>query len=259
MTQPPLILVSPGIEKRGFEFGDLSVSLSARYENAVQSAGGIPLIAPVTTDRALLAEAVRRTDGVMLTGGDDIDPTLYDPTFPKTIMQTVKPTPDHGARDERELILIREIFRQRKPLLAICRGHQLLNVAFGGGLIADIRQQVPGALKHWGADQAFHFAHDVTARPGSLFAKICGKKIVPVNSTHHQAVLEPAKPFAATARSRDGIVEAMELKPEFAAQLPFCLSVQFHPERLTQKHARYRAIFEKFVAAGRQNSDGKKS
>jgi len=249
MARSPLILISPGIEKRGFEFGDLSVSLSVRYENAVLAAGGLPLLAPVTTDCALLAEAIRRTDGLLLTGGDDIDPGLYDNTLPREVRATVGQTPDGGARDERELILIREIFRQRKPLLAICRGHQLLNLAFGGSLIADIRQQVPGALKHWGMDQAFHFKHDVTVKRGSRFATICGKKSIGVNSTHHQAVLKPASPFVVTACSRDGIVEAMELKPEFAAQMPFLLSVQFHPERLTHKHARYRAIFEEFVAA----------
>jgi putative glutamine amidotransferase len=249
MAKLPLILVSPGIEKRGFEFGDLSVSLAVCYENAVQAAGGIPVIAPVTTDRTLLAEAVRRTDGVLLTGGDDIDPGLYDKTLPREIRQTVVQTPDAGARDERELILIREIFRQHKPLLAICRGHQMLNLAFGGSLVADIRQQIPGALKHWGMDQAFDFAHEVTVTSGSLFAKICGKKVVGVNSTHHQAVTAPAGPFTATACSRDGLVEAMELKPGAAPRMPFLLSVQFHPERLTHKHARYRAIFEKFVAA----------
>jgi putative glutamine amidotransferase len=257
MARPPLILISPGIEKRGFEFGDLSVSLSVRYENAVLAAGGLPLLAPVTPSRALLAEAVRRTDGLLLTGGDDIDPGLYDNNLPPEVNETIGKTPDGGARDERELLLIREIFRQRKPLLAICRGHQLLNLAFGGSLIADIRQQVPGALKHWGMDQAFHLKHDVTVKPGSLFAKICGKKIIGVNSTHHQAVLKPAGPFAATARSRDGIVEAMELKPEFAAQMPFLLSVQFHPERLTHRHARYRAIFERFVAACVKNRGNK--
>jgi putative glutamine amidotransferase len=249
MARPPLILISPGIETRGFEFGDLSVSLSARYEDAVLTAGGLPLIAPSKADRALLAEAVRRADGLLLTGGDDIDPGLYDNALPPEVRQTVVQTPDGGARDERELILIREIFRQRKPLLAICRGHQLLNLAFGGSLIADIRLQVPGAVKHWGMDQAFHFKHDVTVKPGSLFAKICGKKKIGVNSTHHQAVAEPAGLFVATARSRDGIVEAMELKPEFAAQMPFLLSVQFHPERLTHKHARFRVIFKRFVAA----------
>jgi putative glutamine amidotransferase len=85
--------------------------------------------------------------------------------------------------------------------------------------------------------------------PGSLLSKICKVRVLGVNSTHHQAVWEPAEPFVATARSRDGIVEAMELKPELAAWLPFFLSVQFHPERLMQKQARYRAIFEQFVAA----------
>jgi putative glutamine amidotransferase len=78
MAKPPLILVSPSIEKRGVEFHDLSVSLSVKYENAVLQAGGIPVTTPTTTDRQLLAEVVRRADGVLLTGGDDINPDLYD-------------------------------------------------------------------------------------------------------------------------------------------------------------------------------------
>ncbi len=258
MARPPLILVSPGIEKRGFEFSDLSVSVAVRYETALELAGGVPLIAPATTNRALLAEAVRRTDGVMLTGGDDIDPGLYSRTLSKKILKTVKQTPDGGARDERELILIREVFRQRKPLLAICRGHQMLNIAFGGDLVADIRQQVPGALNHQRSENAFQLVHPVTVTRGSRFAKICGRHRVGVNSTHHQAVLKPAWPFIATALSPDGIVEAMELKPEFAAELPFFLSVQFHPERLTKIHSRYRAIFKSFIAACRKPGKSKR-
>lgn len=253
MARRPLILVTPGIEKRGFEFSDLSVSLAVRYENALQAAGGIPVIAPVTTDPALLAEAVRRTDGVMMTGGDDIDPTLYARTLPKRVLQTVVPTPDGGARDERETNLIREVFHQRKPLLAICRGFQMVNVAFGGNLVADIRQQVPGAFNHRRSDIPFELAHQVTVARGSLLSKICGRRLVGVNSTHHQGVLEPAWPFIATARSSDGLVEAMELKPKWSKALPFFLAVQFHPERLTRKHARYRAIFDRFVAACRNS------
>ena len=258
MARPPLILVSPSIEKRGVEFHDLSASLSVRYNQAILQAGGIPVTAPVTTNRATLAECVCRTDGVLLTGGDDINPGLYDKSLPKKILKTVSQTPDNGVRDRFELLLIAEIFRQRKPLLAICRGHQLMNVAFGGGLVADIKQQVPGALNHQRMDTALEFVHEVALTPGSLVAKICGRRILGVNSTHHQAVAEPAQPFVATGRSRDGLVEVMELKPESAARLPFFLSVQFHPERLTEKHARYRAIFQKFVAACTKNAKNKK-
>ena len=251
MARPPLILVSPSIEKRGVEFHDLSASLSLRYNSAILQAGGIPVTAPTSTDRATLAEAVRRTDGVLLTGGDDINPALYAGKLPRKILQTVEPTPDDGARDVRDLMLIEQIFQQRKPVLAICRGHQLLNVAFGGQLLADIRQQLPGALNHRRTDRPLDLVHEAALTPGSLVARICKTRVLGVNSTHHQAVLEPANLFVATARSRDGIVEAMELKSEFAGLLPFLLSVQFHPERLVQKHARYHAMFEQFVAAAK--------
>ena len=100
----------------------------------------------------MLAESVRRTDGVLLTGGDDINPALYAdlyrPKLPAKILKTVEQTPDSGARDLRELVLIEEIFRQRKPVLAICRGHQMLNVAFGGRLLRTSNSNCPGALNH---------------------------------------------------------------------------------------------------------------
>jgi len=134
-------------------------------------------------------------------------------------------------------------------VLAICRGHQMLNVAFGGRLIIDIPQQVPGALGHARLDKPFDLVHEVALTAGSLVSKICNAPVLGVNSTHHQGVWEPAEPFDATARSSDGVVEVMELKSECRAMLPFLLSVQFHPERLVQKHVRYRAIFEKFVTA----------
>ena len=247
-----MILVSPSIEKRGVEFHDLSASLSVKYDFAVTQAGGIPVTAPTTTDRALLAEVVRRVDGVLLTGGDDINPDLYANRLPRAVRKTVGVTPDGGGRDWRELVLIDEVFRRRKPLLAICRGHQLLNVAFGGGLIADIRRQVPGALNHRRMDKADKIVHEAPLTPGSLLAKITGKRILGVNSSHHQAVLEPAGPLAAVARTSDGIVEAMELKPEKAGWMPFMLSVQFHPERLVERHAEHRAIFSRFVEVCQQ-------
>jgi putative glutamine amidotransferase len=249
MAKSPLIVVSPGIERRGVEFHDLSVSLSVKYDYAVLQAGGIPVTAPTTIDRALLAETVRRADGVMLTGGDDINSDLYDPDLPPAIRRTVGHTPDGGGRDLRELILIDETFRQRKPLLAICRGHQLLNIALGGGLIADIGRQLPGALNHCRMDKAGELVHEVPLTSGSLLARIAGKRVLGVNSSHHQAVLKPAEPLMAVGRTRDGIVEAMELRPEAAEVMPFLLSVQFHPERLSERYAEHRAIFRRFVAA----------
>jgi putative glutamine amidotransferase len=248
MARLPLILITPSIEKRGIEFHDLSASLSIKYENAVLQAGGIPIIVPISPDRKILAEIVRRVDGVLLTGGDDINPDLYAKKLPRAVRQTVCMTPDNGQRDLLELVLIGEIFRQRKPLLAICRGHQMLNVALGGQLIADIRRQVPGALNHQRLDKPDHLTHEVALTAGSLLSKIVGKQVLGVNSSHHQAVLKPAGPLMAAARSSDGIVEAMELKPA-AGRMPFFLSVQFHPERLAEKHAEHRAIFGKFVAA----------
>ena len=108
MAKPPLILVSPSIERRGVEFLDLSISLSVKYDFAVLQSGGIPVTAPATTDRALLAESVRRTDGVLLTGGDDINPDLYTDRLPRAVHKTVGMTPDGGGRDLRELRLIDE-------------------------------------------------------------------------------------------------------------------------------------------------------
>ena len=252
MARPPLILVSPSIEKRGAEFHDLSLSLSVKYENAVLQGGGLPVTTPATVDRQMLAEIVRRADGVLLTGGDDINPDLYDKNLPQAVRKAVGLTPDGGGRDLRELILIDEIFRQRKPLLAICRGHQLLNIALGGRLIADIRRQVPGALNHQRMDKPGELVHEVPLTTGSLLAKIVRKRILGVNSSHHQGVLEPAELLVGVARTRDGIVEAMELKPEAARRMPFLLSVQFHPERLTERYAVHRAIFSRFIEACRR-------
>jgi putative glutamine amidotransferase len=249
MAKPPLILVAPSIEKRGVEFHDLSVSLSVKYDLSVTRAGGIPVTVPTTGSRDLLAECIRRVDGILLTGGDDINPGLYSSHLPPSVRKTVEMTPDNGGRDLRELILIDEVFRQRKPLLAICRGHQLLNVALGGRLVADIRRQIPGALNHQHLDRANEIVHEASLTPGSMLAKITGKRVLGVNSSHHQAVMTPAEPLDATARARDGIVEAMELKPEAKRLLPFLLSVQFHPERLTDKHAEHRAIFSRFIEA----------
>jgi putative glutamine amidotransferase len=149
----------------------------------------------------------------------------------------------------RELILIDEVFRQSKPLLAICRGHQLLNVALGGTLIADIAAQVPKAINHRRMDKRSEIVHEVQLTQESLLSKITGKRTLGVNSTHHQAVGRVAEPLQVTAASGDGVVESMELKPEAVRLLPFLLSIQFHPERLANRYPEHRAIFRAFTQA----------
>ena len=243
----PLVLISGSTEKRGVEFADTSLSLSLNYPKAIRAAGAIPSVLPCLPDRDLIAEGVKRADGVLLTGGDDVQPSLYvkdlSPALQKTV-QTAAP-----ERDLFELMLIDEVFRQRKPLLAICRGHQILNVALGGGLIVDIPSQVPNAINHSRMDLKSKVVHEAELKPGSQLAEITGKTRLGVNSTHHQAVGNIAKPLRANAVSMDGIIEGMELTQDAQTMLPWLQSVQFHPERLFPQHAEHLDIFESFVRA----------
>lgn len=249
MSKRPLILASAGIESRGSEFSDQSLSLSVAYERAVLGAGMIPLVLPTAAPREAIAECVRRTDGVLLTGGEDVNPDLYAPRTPARLRRTVNVTPDNGARDLREVLLVAEVFRQRKPLLAICRGLQVLNVALGGTLVVDIERQIPGAINHCRSERRAFKVHEVSLTPDALLAKITGKRVLGVNSTHHQAVDQPAGVLRVSARSDDGVIEALELKAEVARRLPFLLCVQFHPERLADRHPEHQAIFAAFAKA----------
>ena len=258
MQGPPLILISPNVESKGSEFGDLSTSLSETYQQVLMAAGAIPWALPATISRELIAECVRRSDGVLLSGGEDVEPRLYADGLPARLRKTVTVTPDGGERDLRELLLIDEVFRQRKPLLAVCRGHQVLNVALGGTLVVDIRSQLPRAMNHRRMDRRSEVVHEVRLTEGSLLAKLAGSKCLGVNSTHHQAVGRVAAPLQVTARSDDGIVESMQLKSAAARMLPFLLSVQFHPERLTDRYPAHRGIFMAFTQACSLNSERKR-
>lgn len=255
MTTPPLILVSPDVEPAGVEMRDASLSLSEAYLRAVMAAGGVPLAMPGTASRELVAECVRRCDGVMLTGGEDINPALYAHALPVALRRTASVTPDGGARDLRELMLIDEVFRQRKPLLAICRGHQMLNVALGGTLLVDIASQQPAALQHRQMDRRYEVVHDVELRADSLLGRVTGKRRLGVNSTHHQAVDRVAEPLEVAGTGPDGIVEVMQLRAADAHLLPYLLAVQFHPERLAERYPEHAAIFQSFTVACVLNRD----
>jgi len=247
MTSAPVILVTGDFEARGAEFGDDSLSASLTYQHALAGLGALPLVLGDVTAPSLIADAVRRCDGVLLTGGEDLDPRLYRSRLPARLRAKVRLTPDHGRRDLRELLLLAEVFRQRKPLLAVCRGHQMLNVALGGTLWVDLASECPAALDHRQMERRAAVVHQVAVLPGSLLARVIGANSLGVNSTHHQAVARVAGPLRAVATGPDGIVEALELAPANARWLPFLLGVQFHPERLAADHPAHRAIFAAFV------------
>ncbi|MBI3414126.1 MAG: gamma-glutamyl-gamma-aminobutyrate hydrolase family protein [Verrucomicrobia bacterium] len=247
MKDAPLILLSPSTQEQGVEFSDLSISLSNRYSEAILAGGGVPWILPCAPERELVAECVRRADGLLLTGGSDVQTKLYQPAVTPAMKKTVGP-PD-APRDLLELQLIDEVFRQRKPLLAICRGQQILNVALGGTLIVDIPSQRPDALNHNQPAKKFQPVHTAAVTPDSRLARVLGQRRIAVNSTHHQAVDRVAKLLKVTATSADGVIEALELNDGAATALPYLVAVQFHPERLYSEHQEFLNLFRDFIRA----------
>ncbi|MFN7140971.1 MAG: gamma-glutamyl-gamma-aminobutyrate hydrolase family protein [Limisphaerales bacterium] len=241
----PLILVSPSTESKGAEFGDSSISLSNRYFNAILKGGGMPLCMPLLDSPELVAEYVSRCDGVLLTGGGDVQTQIYAPDLSASLAR--KAIEQEPERDVLELLLIKEVFRQGKPLLAICRGHQILNVALGGTLIVDIPTEVPNALDHRRMDRKNEPVHSVQLTEDSDLSKCFNSRRLEVNSTHHQAVGQVADALQVVARSDDGIIEGMELKDR--TMLPFLISVQFHPERLIDENKKFVNLFRYLVSA----------
>lgn len=250
MATKPIILISGSTDDKGSEFSDYSISLSMNYPLALSAAGGMPWILPCQSDAGYVREAVRQASGILLTGGDDIDPKLYTDRLPAKIARTVQRA--HAARDSFEVLLVKEAFQQKKALLCICRGHQILNIALGGTLFADIPLQIPQAIEHDRSDLKDRVVHEVECMPGSMMARIAGGGRLGVNSSHHQAVARMAHALHATAVSSDGVVEGMELAPDAKGRLPYLLAVQFHPERLFVRHAEHLELFRTFVRACRR-------
>ncbi|MBI1839421.1 MAG: gamma-glutamyl-gamma-aminobutyrate hydrolase family protein [Verrucomicrobia bacterium] len=245
------MLVAPQTERHAAPGALLRSSLSEAYAGALVAAGAIPLIASCLPEASYVRGAVASVDGVLLTGGDDIDPRLYAPSISPELSKTVEM--DGPERDAFELMLINEVMRQRKPLFAICRGMQILNVALGGTLIVDIPTQVPKAIPHRRNDAKSSKVHETDLLPGSLLEAVCRTRCLGVNSTHHQAVDRLAKVLRPTAVSRDGIVEGLELTPRHRGVLPYLLGVQFHPERLWPRYPEHLALFQSFTQVCRRN------
>jgi putative glutamine amidotransferase len=211
----------------------------AYYVARVEEAGGLPILLPnVPAEQA--AGYVARMDGLLLSGGVDVDPHAYG-ALPHPRLGEVDP-----ARDAFELAMVKAARTAGLPILAICRGMQLSNVAFGGTLVQDIPSQVPGAHQHeQNTTDIEQPAHEAVLEQGSDLLGIVGAGTLRVNSSHHQCVERIAEGFQVTARARDGVIEAMERRGG-----AFFQCVQWHPERMVGDPAT-RSLFQAFVAAAR--------
>ena len=218
------------------------MQLNRTYTSALFSAGALPVLLPVTTDPDVIADYASRFDGLLLTGGDDVDPHRFG------ALQTWACGTVHPLRDEFEIALCCEFVRLRKPILGICRGIQLMNAAFGGTLYQDLQSEVCGCIAHRQKQLSHYASHPVRLAEGSQLARIYGIPDVTVNSLHHQAIKNVAFDLHVAATAPDSVIEGIE-----HATLPFCIGVQWHPERLwdqdaTAMHAK---LFKAFVDACR--------
>ena len=196
--------------------------VNAAYVSAVSAAGGIPLILSQLIGDEGTARALEGCDGLLLTGGEDIDPAHYGE----------EPAPGLGAvdreRDRFELALFRAARAAGLPVLGICRGIQLINVALGGTLYQDLPSERPSAIDHDPARPRDARTHHVRLAPGSRAALALGVDRLVPNSFHHQAVKDLAPVLIATGWSDDGVIEAVEGRSEH----PWLLAVQWHPEEM---------------------------
>ena len=226
----PLIAIAPG-------------SRLADYEEAVRRAGGQPWVLNRETDT--VDDVVGRADGVLLSGGEDVLPSIYGaPEHPSF-------KPAESGRDEYEIALARRASDADLPLLAICRGVQVLNVARGGTLVQDIASELPEAGAHTLSappHNPVEFAHPIWVTGGSLLDRLLGERLaqseeLPVNSRHHQALKDIGAGLTVTATAPDGVIEAVE-----DPSRRFLLGVQWHPENFWRT-GEFSALFEGFVKA----------
>ena len=217
--------------------------MSQRYVQVLTAAGAVPWVIPLLQgDEATLRAIYERLDGLFLPGGVDIDPAAYDEPRTELCGRT------DPARDWTELLFTRWALSDRKPVLAVCRGAQLLNVAVGGSLYQDVGAQHPDALKHdhfpVAGRRRDELAHEVRIAPESWLRQLLGTDTIAVNSMHHQGIARLAPGLVAVATSPDGLIEGVEGDSD-----DFLLGVQWHPEDLVDVDARMRRLFEAFIAA----------
>ena len=237
MERKPIIGISSSIivDDLGSFAGYKRAYVNKDYVDAVVRAGGVPLIIPFTTNKEVIISQAQLIDGLILSGGHDINPYNYGQE-PSQKIGEIFP-----ERDIYEMILLEESKKRDIPILGICRGFQLINVAAGGTLYQDL-SLIPGnILKHNQVSNPTLKTHKIEIKENSFISSIFGKETM-VNSFHHQAIDKVANDFIVVARASDGVVEAIEHKT-----YKFLVAVQWHPEMLAVNCEKARVLFSKFV------------
>lgn len=217
------------------------------YVEAVERAGGVPVIIPIVSDEPVLRQLFDMCEGILLAGGNDINPELYQEGLSPRTKHL------HYERDLQELKLAQWAVVEDKAVLAICRGMQMLNTAQGGTLYQDIPSDLPAADLHEIPDEKSHdrehqIVHLLEIESGCKLAEILGADRIGANAYHHQAIKQLGKGLVVTARTPDGVIEAVEMPDR-----RFMLGIQAHPEALEAEiEPEWRKLFAAFVTAARQ-------
>ena len=208
------------------------------YLETIRHFGGIPVILPAEGSREELEFLVDQCDGILLTGGDDIDPAAFGE---EVWNDTVNLTP---VRDERETWVCEFAEKRKLPMLGICRGIQMMNVYFGGSLYQDIPSQLETEVKHRMEEPYHRSCHNCVLEKNSPMYELIGEETIGVNSHHHQSVKAVAPGFEVMGRCEDGVIEAI-----YAPGERFLWGVQWHPERIWDIETSSAKVFEAFVGA----------
>lgn len=222
---------------------DRRYALHHHYVEAVIDAGGLPFLLPGAPGLSV-QDVAKEVDGIIISGGVDVDPKWYGEE-PHVACGEIDP-----IADAFDMELCCHFLKENKPILGICRGSQILNVAAGGTLYQDVAHQAGTTLQHRQKAPDWYPTHQISVTEGSLLKRVLGVSTLQVNSFHHQAVRQVAPGFAAVAHAQDGIIEAIEKQGD-----GFVLGVQWHPERTYTRTKEEFVLFEEFVRFCGGNSD----